>query len=92
MRPKNDEVILSSFEERKRDCLSKIFVSLKLTKMGDRQSHADLKPFLAKRIDRLTSVTASVRERGQIEVTLLTRRSRMAQNLDRVVFIRELEQ
>ena len=54
--------------------------------MGDRQSHADLKPFLAKRIDRLTSVTASVRERGQIEVTLLTRRSRMAQNLDRVVF------
>ena len=58
--------------------------------MGDRQSHADLKPFLAKRI--LTSVTASVRERGQIEVTLLTRRSRMAQNLDRVVFIRELEQ
>lgn len=39
--------------------------------MGDRQSHADLKPFLAKRIDRLTSVTASVRERGQIDVTLL---------------------
>lgn len=60
--------------------------------MGDRQSHADLKPFLAKRIDRLTSVTASVRERGQIKVTLLTRRSRMAQNLDRVVFIRKLEQ
>lgn len=39
--------------------------------MGDRQSHADLKPFLAKRIDRLTSVTARLRERGQIEVTLL---------------------
>lgn len=39
--------------------------------MGDRQSHADLKPFLAKRIDRLTSVTARVRERGQIDVTLL---------------------
>lgn len=39
--------------------------------MGDRQSHADLKPFLAKRIDRLTSVTARLRERGQIDVTLL---------------------
>lgn len=39
--------------------------------MGDRQSLGDLKPFLAKRIDRLTSVTASVRERGQIDVTLL---------------------
>lgn len=39
--------------------------------MGDRQSHVGLKPFLAKRIDRLTSVTARLRERGQIEVTLL---------------------
>ena len=55
----------------KQDCLSKIWVSFKRTKMGDRQSHADLKPFLAKRIDRHSSVTASVRERGQIEVTLL---------------------
>lgn len=60
--------------------------------MGDRQSHGDLKPFLAKRIDRLTSVTAKKRERGQIEVTLLFAKSRMTQNLDRVVFIRELEQ
>lgn len=60
--------------------------------MGDRQSHVGLKPFLAKRIDRHSSVTARLRERGQIEVTLLTRRSRIAQNLDGVVFIRELEQ
>lgn len=48
--------------------------------MGDRQSHVDLKPFLAKRIDRLTSVTAKKRERGQIEVTLLFAKSRMTQN------------
>lgn len=56
--------------------------------MGDRQSHVDLKPFLAKRIDRLTSVTAKKGREG----TLLFAKSRMTQNLDRVVFIRELEQ
>lgn len=43
--------------------------------------------------DRQTNVChCEKRERGQIEVTLLFAKSRMTQNLDRVVFIRELEQ
>lgn len=59
--------------------------------MGDRQSLGDLKPFLAKRIDRHSSVTARERREGRLR-SLFCSRSRMAQNLDRVVFIRELEQ
>ena len=60
--------------------------------MGDRQSLGDLKPFFGK-TDRQTFVChCEVRERGQIKVTLLLVGLEMTQNLDGVVFIRELEQ